>query len=189
MHFFHTFLIISLRSSHVSSFILLFILISSHPFSSTSLPSLSFPFIPLSLSTSLIHPFPLPLSSSILTTASLQFSPLFSQTYIPPIHVSSTLPPHILHCCFSFFPQYHSAFISFPSLNLATLFHLLFPNSFFKYLGMPDPFTALYHLLFLEFVILSYLSLLSLSLPSFFNSSSQSSPSHLLLSNSPVSSF
>lgn len=140
---FSYFLVVSLPFSYISSFTF----ISSSPPFSTS----------LSLSTSFIHPPLLLLLSNILPTVSLQFSPFFSQD----LHSShtcfhvSTFPPHILHCFFFSCFQYHSPFISFLNLNLAILFHLLSSHFFFKYSGMPNPFTVLYYLLLLELVILS----------------------------------
>src|SRR5436190_1440289 len=69
-------------------------------------------------------------------------------------------------------------FNSLPSLYLASLCHLFSSQPFFRYSGIPFPFTHPYHLLYFDLSIFSFLCSLCISL------SFTSTSSHL---NSPLS--
>lgn len=96
-----------------------------------------------------------------------------------PIFLSYT---HTIYTYSSSFFQYRHSRISFPILDLQTLFHLSYFFILSKYSNLPSLLTTLYHLLYLDSTILCYLSSLSFLTHSstitifYFSSSISSSP-------------
>lgn len=112
----------------------------------------------LSFSLSFSHPLSLSSYSSLIPQyPSHIFLPAAYHLPLPPTpypHMFSCLSfllTYLIDLLFLLFPIL--TLTSLPNLNLATLFHLLSLQPFFRYPGILSPLTSLYHLLYFDYLL------------------------------------
>lgn len=150
----------------------------SHSYSTPPSSLLSY-FSPLLSTISPLLPLP---SVFPLHFLAILLSPCFP--YIFPIHaLMSPLHDHTSYISFpSLSPSTFASLITPPSLNLATLFHLLSLRPFSRYSGIPSLLIYFYHLLYFPFINISSTSRLYPPPVSFRNSILFSALSRLIFS-------